>query len=352
MDREERLQALNKIEGQLSQYLAADKKNWIQTYLLMSEVQDKELYIVNYRSYTKWINHLADSLSIHVSTLWSRLKAGKNYAEYASRAREQGRIVPQIEEIDVSPDSLNLCAKVAGKNAAEMDKLVDQMVAGDLTRENLRQAAKARKAAGEFVAKSRFDCVQPSDRTEMEEKITAADIILALQSSNWLFEQAITNPVWEKVITDPRETVKKNYIKEKYRIFEEFSVDPGTSHHSRRLDALIVENISVPARADNPVNLIGVEIKVDINDLKNDCKMRTVCGRSKSDYSYSNTIVYNNFPWPETTDQQRQKIKQTAQAILDARSLYPDSSLADLYDPLTMPPELLKAHTANNKAVM
>ena len=74
--------------------------------------------------------------------------------------------------------------------------------------------------------------------------------------------------------------------------------------------------------------------------------------RLKSDYSYSNTIVYNNFPWPETTDQQRQKIKQTAQAILDARSLYPDSSLADLYDPLTMPPELLKAHTANNKAVM
>lgn len=80
--------------------------------------------------------------------------------------------------------------------------------------------------------------------------------------------------------------------------------------------------------------------------------MRTVCGRLKSDYSYSNTIVYNNFPWPKTTDQQRQKIKQTAQAILDARSLYPDSSLADLYDPLTMPPELLKAHTANNKAVM
>lgn len=170
MDREERLQALNEIEGQLSQYLAADKKNWIQTYLLMSEVQDKELYVVNYRSYTKWVNHLADSLSIHVSTLWARLKARKNYAEYASRARDQGRTVPKIEEIDVSPDSLNLCAKVAGKNAVEMDKLVDQVVAGDLTRENLRQAAKARKAAGEFVAKSRFDCVQAKDRTEMEEK--------------------------------------------------------------------------------------------------------------------------------------------------------------------------------------
>lgn len=170
MNREERLKALNDIEGQLGQYLAADKKNWIQTYLLMSEVQNKELYVVNYRSFTKWVNHLADSLSIHVSTLWARLKAGKNYAEYASRAREQGRIVPKIEEIDVSPDSLNLCAKVAGKNAVEMDKLVDQVVAGDLTRDNLRQAAKARKAAGEFVARSRFDCVQAKDRTEMEEK--------------------------------------------------------------------------------------------------------------------------------------------------------------------------------------
>lgn len=211
MNREERLKALNEIEGQLSQYLAADKKNWIHTYLLMSEVQDKELYTAQYRSYTKWVNHLADSLSIHVSTLWARLKAGKNYAEYAARAAEHGRTVPKIEEIDVSPDSLNLCAKVAGKK---------------------------------------------------------------VQSSDWLFEQDVTNPVWEKVITDPREPVKKTYIKEKYRIFEEFPVNSGTSRHSRRLDALIVENISVPARADNPVNLIGVEIKVAVNDLKNDCKMQ------------------------------------------------------------------------------
>lgn len=80
--------------------------------------------------------------------------------------------------------------------------------------------------------------------------------------------------------------------------------------------------------------------------------MRTVCGRMKSDYSYSTTIVYNTFPWPSPTDAQKQKIEETAQGILDARSLYPDSSLADLYDPLTMPPELRKAHTKNDIAVM
>lgn len=80
--------------------------------------------------------------------------------------------------------------------------------------------------------------------------------------------------------------------------------------------------------------------------------MRVVCGRLKSDYDYSIKIVYNNFPWPEPTAQQRQKIEQTAQAILDARALYPDSSLADLYDELTMPPELRKAHQQNDMAVM
>ena len=80
--------------------------------------------------------------------------------------------------------------------------------------------------------------------------------------------------------------------------------------------------------------------------------MRAVCGRLKSDYSYSNTIVYNNFPWPTPTEEQKTKIGQTAQAILDARALYPDSSLADLYDEVTMPQELRKAHQQNDKAVM
>ena len=80
--------------------------------------------------------------------------------------------------------------------------------------------------------------------------------------------------------------------------------------------------------------------------------VRAFCGRLKSDYRYSKDVVYNNFPWPEPTAEQKEKIEQTAQGILNARNLYPDSSLADLYDPLTMPPELQKAHTANDKAVM
>jgi type I restriction-modification system DNA methylase subunit len=80
--------------------------------------------------------------------------------------------------------------------------------------------------------------------------------------------------------------------------------------------------------------------------------MRAVCGRLKSDYSYSNTIVYNNFPWPDAAGKQKAEIEKLAQGILDARAKFPKSSLADLYDPLAMPPELLKAHNALDKAVM
>ena len=80
--------------------------------------------------------------------------------------------------------------------------------------------------------------------------------------------------------------------------------------------------------------------------------MRAVCGRLEMRYRYSKDVVYNNFPWPNPTDEQKAKIEQTAQAILDARALYPDSSLADLYDDLTMPVELRKAHQDNDRAVM
>ena len=80
--------------------------------------------------------------------------------------------------------------------------------------------------------------------------------------------------------------------------------------------------------------------------------MRTVCGRLEMRYRYSKELVYNPFPWPTPTDAQKAKIEQTAQAILDARALYPDASLADLYDEVAMPPELRKAHQQNDKAVM
>jgi hypothetical protein len=77
-----------------------------------------------------------------------------------------------------------------------------------------------------------------------------------------------------------------------------------------------------------------------------------VCGRLEIDYNYSGSIVYNNFPWADTTDEQKKNIETLAQAVLDARAKFPDSSLADLYDPRAMPKELLKAHQSLDRAVM
>lgn len=87
-----------------------------------------------------------------------------------------------------------------------------------------------------------------------------------------------------------------------------------------------------------------------------DFRTGRVSGRLKSDYSYSNTIIYNNYPWPgfageELSDKHRNAIKQAAQCVLDARAQFADASLADLYDPLTMPPALLKAHQKLDTAV-
>ena len=79
--------------------------------------------------------------------------------------------------------------------------------------------------------------------------------------------------------------------------------------------------------------------------------VRAICGRLEMRYRYSKDIVYNNFPWPEADEAQKAAIEKLAQGVLDARALFPESSLADLYDPLSMPPELLKAHQALDRAV-
>ena len=130
-------------------------------------------------------------------------------------------------------------------------------------------------------------------------------------------------------------------------------VIPKVSSEARRyipigfVEPNIIVNGSALIIPDADLYLFGVIMSNVHNSW-----MRTVAGRLEMRYQYSGKIVYNNFPWPSPTAAQKQQIERTAQGILDARALYPDSSLADLYDPLTMPPELRKAHQRNDAAVM
>jgi len=134
---------------------------------------------------------------------------------------------------------------------------------------------------------------------------------------------------------------------------EEYIVIPEVSTQSRRY--IPIGFLTPDILCSNLVKIIPEAKMYHFGILTSNVHMawvRQVCGRLGNGYRYSKDIVYNNFPWPTPTEEQKAAIEKTAQAILDARALYPDCSLADLYDEVAMPPELRKAHQENDKAVM
>ena len=248
---------LKRIEEELAGYVKTDRRNWVKIYRLMHEVEQEKLYMEreDTKSFTSWVNALADELHVHVSLLWARLKAGRSYAEYEERATQQGRTVTPLDSVAVSPDSLNLCEKVAGKNSDEMDKLIDKVLTGDLTRDDLRAAAKAKRAAGGTMPTTRHDRISADQRTEKTVTIAAADIVMALRRSSWL------------------PTAREDeHFKHIYHLFPEFRIPSGSSRSVRRIDAMIAETIT--ASEKDTVVLRGIEIKIDAHDLLNDHKMQ------------------------------------------------------------------------------
>ena len=153
--------------------------------------------------------------------------------------------------------------------------------------------------------------------------------------------------------TDKKKLVDTPHLFREHRNPENYLIIPQVSSSNRRYIPIgFLDKNTIPS---DQARIIENMDLVDFGILTSNVHMawmRTVAGRLGEGYRYSANIVYNNFPWPTLTNKQEEKIAQTAQAILDARALYPDSSLADLYDELTMPAELRKAHQANDKAVM
>ena len=177
-----------------------------------------------------------------------------------------------------------------------------------------------------------------------------------LRNSNFL--KTRIEGVREYRLSSPKEATRKSaetpsLFQEIRQPVTEYIIVPRHSSQQRRyvpfgfVGPEIIVNDAVQIIPDATIYIFGI-IESNIHMAW----MRAVCGRIKSDYRYSKDIVYNNFPWPSPTPDQKAKIEQTAQGILDARALYPDASLADLYDELTMPPELRRAHQLNDKAVM
>ena len=252
------LMQIKQIEDEIIGYAKTGKYGWTKIYRLMKEVEDNALYKerTDTPSFTAWLNSLADKLQVHKSLLWARLKAGRCYTEYEERAKKQGKKVPSLDTLAVSPDSINLCEKTAGNNSAEMDSLIDKVIAGELTRSALRTAAKAKRAAGGTMPTSRHDRIQSPDRTEETMEVTVADIVMALRKPSWL---NVTR-------TDKR----SNYV---YHFFTEFRIPSTTPEDTRNIDVMIAENVSVSV--PDEVSLRGVEIKTDATELRYIHEMRT-----------------------------------------------------------------------------
>lgn len=134
---------------------------------------------------------------------------------------------------------------------------------------------------------------------------------------------------------------------------EQYLIVPRVSSENRRYIPIgFLDSETIPTDSATIITNAGLYEFGILTSNVHMAWMRTVCGRLEMRYRYSKDIVYNNFPWPNPSEEEKKKIEQTAQAILDARAKYPDNSLADLYDETVMPPELRKAHQENDRAVM
>lgn len=256
---------LRQIEAELTDVLDKEKRNWTKIYELMSRVEHEKLYEQkeNCKSFTQWVNVLAKDLHVHASGLWAKLKAGRTYAAYAERAEKRGLIAQRAEDVAVSVDTINLCATIAGKKEERQDSLLDRAIRGELSRQDLREAARAKSAESARKYEKHEKELSNSEKEEVQDseeqqRITAADIIVALKSSSWI------------------EYVEKSFERDEYitkvrKLYAEFPVYTGTSRSARRMDAVILENIS--ARERDEIVIRGVEIKVSVSDLMHDEKM-------------------------------------------------------------------------------
>ncbi len=176
-----------------------------------------------------------------------------------------------------------------------------------------------------------------------------------LRKAKELVERLILVQKMRMESTDPktRELANEPYRFREMRSYHSFVIVPSTTSENRKYIPMGFGDVSImPTNAlliipNGTLFHFGV-----LTSLMHMAWVKTTCGRLKSDFRYSKDIVYNNYPWPENpTDKQKESIEKAAQKVLDARAEFPNSSLADLYDPLTMPPILVKAHNELDKAV-
>lgn len=255
---------MKEYENELITILNADKHNWAKFYLLMKEIEDKQLYKeLNLNSFTAWVKSFSIKNKIHESVIWNRKKAGKVYENYVAVQKDKGIEVVPVERAKIGVDSLVLLDKIAKRDNKLGAELTEKAINKEITREDLRNAYKTVRGdlqKNKIVTSNPPTLSKKAEETiiKIKETITASKIVAALSRPKWLGEECTRKPF------------KDGYQQDKYKTLTEFPVYTGTTSKSRRIDVLVAENLRVKEHFN--LNLHGIEIKVSKDDLVNDMK--------------------------------------------------------------------------------
>lgn len=297
---------LESIEDKISLILSDSMKSWVDLYLLLEQVREGKLYEPEHRSFTAFIRHVADINNVHESILWQRRKAGKTYRRYQQIKEQQGKGAKAIEELKeskVSPETLELCQKIAQKDDEVFTTLVEKAINGEVTRDSLRQAYTTMRDK-QIEEAIRNDLSNPernkhekdmqsmaNDQKELtgqnksqKDPLKTAEISLALDSSAWIRKFADilgTDRIDEADIY--------NFARSGTGIFRslsEFPVTSVTTRYDRKVDKAIFETITLAGHflRTYQISTHQVEIKVSKTDLKHDTKMQDYA--QSFDYSW------------------------------------------------------------------
>lgn len=293
------VEELGELEKDLAEAFRQDQQTWTKFYVVMKEIEDKELFKPEHRSFTAWLKSFCLTNKIPESVVWNRKKAGKTYERFLELQIQRGRkasTLADISEISVSMDSLVLIDKIA-KKAPEIEvELVEKALNKELTRADLRSAYKKIRDGrddgadtdndndndngsnkGEIsvsenksdeAAKEENISIQSkpiNSEEEIKDKVKAIEIVQKIKDTNdWL------DSIHERRELDPNKFKKRVTFDPKYKCFDEFPMYTGTTSLSRRVDVLVAENTAVSEHFE--LNLHGIEIKVDKSDLSHDMK--------------------------------------------------------------------------------
>lgn len=270
------MNSIQEYEQELITLVRTDKNNWSRFYLLMTEVEEKELYKDSadnsgtpFKSFTAWLKNFAIKNKVHESILWNRKKAGKVYVDYQEQQKAKGLEVTPIENTDISMENLVLVDRVKKIAPAMAEDMMDRLTRRDLTRAEARriEATIKNKAKAMKEKRDKKKAADGESNADTEEvNININDVVTASR---------ILEKFQTPVTLLGREAEKVNFVKsesrEKYRMFDEFRVWTGSATKSRRLDALILENFNVNDKMKE-LDVHGIEIKVSKYDLENDHK--------------------------------------------------------------------------------